>query len=240
MSSSQLRLDWCNYKAALYACRHWHYSGTIPASKRASLGVWEEGSFVGAIIFTLGSGNSTDGRSFGISRFFEMAELQRVALREHQTPVSRMLSIAVRMLSKQSPGLKLLVSYADPSMGHHGGIYQAAGWVYVGRSGESTVYIAKDGTRYNSRVISLKGYKLNYGKYFLNPVPYNELTKTIAPAKHKYLLPLDPATRLVIEAMAQAYPMRPKDSSEPLGSPAERGRGSTDPDAPNNRQGDTR
>ena len=39
---------------------------------------------------------------------------------------------------------------------------------------------------------------------------------------------------------AGMYKGRPKDSSEPLGSPAERGRGSTDPDAPNNRQGDTR
>ena len=232
MSSSQLRLDWCNFKAALYACKHWHYSGAIPATKRASLGVWEEGRFIGAIIFTLGAGSSTDGRAFGLSRAFEMAELQRVTLREHQTSVSRMLSIAVRMLRKQSPGLKLLVSYADPVQGHHGGIYQAAGWVYVGRSSKSRVYIAKDGKRYTNRVISSRGYTTHHGRFRMDPVPWNELTKMISPGKHKYLLPLDPAIRPVIEAMAQAYPRRPKDSSEPLGSPAERGRGSTDPDAP--------
>ena len=232
MSSTQLRLDWCGYKAALYACKHWHYSGTIPRSKRSSLGIWEDGRFIGAIIFTLGSGSSTNGKSFGIKPVFEMAELQRVALREHKTPVSRMLSIAVRMLQNQSPGLKLLVSYADPYMGHHGGIYQAAGWLYVGVSAPTPEYIAGDGTRHKNRVISRKGYTKHYGKVHRDAVAFDKLTKIILPGKHKYLHPLDGALRPRIEALAQEYPKRPKDSSEPLGLPAGRGRGSTDPDAP--------
>lgn len=37
-----------------------------------------------------------------------------------------------------------LVSYADPNVGHHGGVYRAASWIYHGKSEEVRVY--KDGT----------------------------------------------------------------------------------------------
>ena len=43
-------------------------------------------------------------------------------------------SVAIKMLRRQSPGLRLLVSYADPEQGHHGGIYQGGNWIYLGHS----------------------------------------------------------------------------------------------------------
>ena len=41
-------------------------------------------------------------------------------------------AIALRLLARHSPGLRLVVSYADPAQGHVGTIYQAAGWTYLG------------------------------------------------------------------------------------------------------------
>jgi len=38
----------------------------------------------------------------------------------------------LRKLKKHAKGLKLVVSYADFNQGHHGGIYQATNWIYVG------------------------------------------------------------------------------------------------------------
>ena len=215
MSSSNLRLAWCNHKAALWACKRWHYSRTIPQAKRVNLGVWENEHFIGAIIFSTGSGGAANGKRFGLEEYFEMAELQRVALTDHETPVSRIMSIAVKMLRAQSPGLKLLVSYADPSKGHHGGIYQASGWVYVGLSSKSWEYHHPDGRIFVDRVIDKTGWGIQYGRYKKNPVPLNELQKVRTNGKHKYLLPLDPDVRLRIEALAKPYPKRPKDSSEP-------------------------
>jgi len=58
MSSSPnptLRIDWCSYDAARYAVEHWHYSRSLPCSKTARLGVWEDGKFIGAIVFAWGA-----------------------------------------------------------------------------------------------------------------------------------------------------------------------------------------
>ena len=45
------------------------------------------------------------------------------------------LTLAVRMLKREMPGIRLLVSYADLNQGHEGRIYQASNWVFVGKTG---------------------------------------------------------------------------------------------------------
>ena len=215
MSSLNLRLAWCNHKAARWACERWHYSGTMPAGKRAEIGVWEDEKFIGAIILTSGSGSSADGQRFGLAKHFEMAELQRVALTNHATQVSRLLSIAIKIFRKQSPGIKLIISFADTRQGHHGGIYQANGWIYTGLSSPGLEWHHPDGRIFHDRVISPSGWVSHYGKIKKNPAPFDLLKKVKTPGKHIYLLPLDPAVRLRIEARAKPYPKRPKDSSEP-------------------------
>ena len=171
--------------------------------------------FIGVVIFTLGSGASADGRRFGLARRLEVAELQRVALNDHATPVSRIISIAVKMVRKQSPGLKLLISFADPSQGHHGGIYQACGWVYIGVTSRGTEYHSPDGRIFHPRVVSPTGYKVQFGELKKTKVPFNVLTKVNTPGKHIYLFPLEPGVRLMAEARSKPYPKRPKDYSEP-------------------------
>jgi hypothetical protein len=53
--SKGLYLDWCSHEAAKFAVEHWHYSKVIPKSKLAKIGVWEDGTFIGAIIFGVGA-----------------------------------------------------------------------------------------------------------------------------------------------------------------------------------------
>lgn len=50
-----LVLDWIDYKAARLAVESWHYSRRMPAGKLAKIGVWEDGRFIGAIIFGMGA-----------------------------------------------------------------------------------------------------------------------------------------------------------------------------------------
>ncbi len=70
----------------------------------------------------------------------ECAELCRIALAKHETLVSRILSIAVRMLKREMPGIRLLVSYADLNQGHVGKIYQASNWVFDAVGDDSLQY----------------------------------------------------------------------------------------------------
>ena len=127
-----LKLDWCSYDAAKYAVRHWHYSRSLPCSKTASLGVGKT-RFIGAVVFAWGANRHLAGE-YNL-KMTECAELCRVALTKHSTPVSRILSIAVKMLKREMPGIRLIVSYADLNHGHFGKIYQASNWVFVGETG---------------------------------------------------------------------------------------------------------
>ena len=47
------------------------------------------------------------------------------------TPLSGLISATVRLCRRR--GHDLLVSFADSTHGHHGGIYQAASWNYAGK-----------------------------------------------------------------------------------------------------------
>ena len=211
-SKVDLRLDWCSHKAAKYACEKWHYSGSVMISKNVYIGVWEDGKFVGAVIFARGSTNSI-GKPYGLKQD-QVCELVRVALRQHRTPVTKILSIAIRMLARQSTGLCLIVSYADPNQNHHGGIYQGGNWIYTGQGSSSIAYVQDDGSLMHSREVSPSGYKKYFGEYRKVPKP-SDFSKTIKlSGKHKYLYPLTPEMRAKIEALAKPYPKRASDKGK--------------------------
>ena len=117
---TELRVDWCSHEAAKYAVEKWHYSRRMPATiqKPVKLGVWEDGCFIGAVVFGCGA-SSTLGAQFGVEKQ-HVAELVRVALQiRHATPVSQIVATALRMLKSQSPNLRLVISFADPFQNHH-------------------------------------------------------------------------------------------------------------------------
>ena len=57
-------------------------------------------------------------------------------------PTSQCVAVSLKLLRRQSPGLRLVVSYADAGQGHVGTIYQATGWLYLGTSDQSYLRIA--------------------------------------------------------------------------------------------------
>jgi hypothetical protein len=195
--TTNLRLDWCSRDAAKYACEKWHYSRTLPTGKNNYIGVWEDGEFIGAIIFGLGASASLC-KPYGLG-VFEVCELVRVALRKHDTPVTRMTAIALKLLRQKNPGLRLCVSFADPYQGHHGGIYQGGGWIYTGTSATSTMYRLPDGTMTHERRWSGQGWNAKR-------TPPAGTVKIKVPGKHRYLMPFDQEIREQIEALRQPYP----------------------------------
>ena len=215
MSSSQsrptLRVDWCSYEAAKYAVEHWHYSRSMPAGKMARLGAWEDGVYIGAVLFSRGASNAI-GSPYGLTQT-EVAELTRVALRDHRTSVSRIIAVAMRMLRRQSPGLRLIVSYADPAHGHSGGIYQAGNWLFVGDSKPDFAIVDASGKRWHSRMVSSNGVKVSFGcaRKVIRP---DEGTRVELPGKHKYLYPLDDAMRKQIEPLRKPYPKRADEATK--------------------------
>ncbi len=176
----------------------------MPRSKLVKLGVWEDGNFIGCVIFGCGASNAL-GRPYGLG-LFEVCELVRVALRSHRTPVTRIVGVAVRMLQKLSPSLRLVVSYADPAYGHVGGIYQAGNWLYTGKTAPSKVYFDARGGRHHNRNVKARSYRdrsgvVNHARSLM--VRCDELE-----GKHRYLMPLDAEMRAKLLPLAKPYPKR--------------------------------
>ena len=193
----------CSHAAARFAVEHWHYSRCMPMPPAVYYGVWEHGSFIGAVIF--GRGASPHLLTvYGLDTT-QGAELTRVALRAHESPVSMIVTRAIRLLHAANPGLRLIVSFADPAHGHRGSIYQAMNWVYTGRSSAQPTYRDQLGRLHHQRVVSRSGKTTQYGKKVKSPKIEN-LTRVDMPGKHRYLYPLDKKMRRQVEKLARPYP----------------------------------
>lgn len=207
MSKVELKIDWASYDAAKYACENWHYSKVIPVGKLVKVGAWENDKYIGCVIFGRGANNNML-KPFGLTAD-EGCELVRVALNKHQSPVSRILALSIKFLKKQSPELKLVVSYADADQEHHGGIYQATNWIYDGLKNANTMgaFIIK-GKKTHPKSVHSKGIKQNINavKKHLDP----NATIFITKGKHRYLMPLDNEIKKQIQLLAKPYPKRDK------------------------------
>lgn len=196
------RLAWVEWTTIVYACRHWHYAGQVPAGRLMGLGVWEGERFVGVIVFGRGS-TPNIGKPYGLEQG-AVCELVRVALRDHVTPVSRMLAVGMKLLKRRCPGLRLIISYAAAEEGHYGGIYQAGGWFYEG---------PMDSHRFEVRgkIVHPRSLGSKYGRHdieFLRKMVDPDVRVLRGLVRHKYLMPLDAGMQLVAEGKAKPYPKK--------------------------------
>lgn len=215
----ELRLDWCSYKAAKYACEKWHYSGCVPHQKTVKVGVWENSKFVGCILY----GNGANGgmfKPYGLTQT-QGCELVRVALTAHMTTVSRVVAISFKLLLQRCPGILLIASFADPDQGHNGGIYQAGNWVYAGMTTSADEYIVNGrrmhgralrsirfGTRNDHKLANIPAKNIEeWARKVLDP----NVKKVQGSSKHRYLYPLTPEMRAKIEPLRKPYPKRASD-----------------------------
>ena len=224
MAKTDLRIDWATHAAAKYACENWHYSGCLPAGKLVKVGAWESGKFIGVVLFGRGATPNL-GKPYNLGQD-ECVELVRIALTKHETPVSRIASLAMKFLNRSNPKLRLIVSFADQSQGHHGGIYQAGNWIYSGQGDPAKFYLIR-GKLTHPRTIGAKGLVQNIrGARQIDP----NAKSVNVPGKHRYLMPLDADMRERILPLAKPYPKRAKQAM--AGDQSAQRQGSTDPHAP--------
>jgi hypothetical protein len=207
-----LKIDWATHESAKYAVENWHYSESMPVGKLVKVGAWENGKFIGVVLFGRGANNNI-GKPYKLDQT-AICELVRIALTKHITPVSKIAAIAMRFLKSNSPGLRLIISYADPSQGHHGGIYQAGNWLYCGTSQ------AQQEVMHNGKIMHKRTANSLFGTI-------KGMQKSPIMWKHKYLMPLDNEMRKRILPLSKPYPKRAgSDTKDTSGFQPEKG-GST-------------
>lgn len=108
-------------------CLKWHYSKRLPANVQA-VGTFHE---PGGLFGTKGDCVAACFISSPPTRWDEpVVELTRLVRGNRQVPLTRLVSMTLEVCKRK--GFDLVVSYADWTQSHHGGIYQACSWNFHG------------------------------------------------------------------------------------------------------------
>ncbi len=183
---------------------HNHYLHTLPGGTKLAFGVFVGRRLSGAI--TLGVGPANGHRLVEGAAPGDCLTLTRLWLSDELPPnsESRVLGIIFRSLRKHT-ALKFLISYADPSQGHVGTIYQATGWLYTGLSEAMPLYDIGDGVMRHSRSLAHA-----YGSHSVRYFADHGVRVKVVPqaAKHRYVHFLDPAWRSRLRVSVLLYPKK--------------------------------
>lgn len=66
---------------------------------------------------------------------------------------SWLMSRAIHFFKEKYPDVKMLISFADTTQGHDGGIYKASNWLFDGETGSSYHYANKNGEKFHKKTI---------------------------------------------------------------------------------------
>lgn len=174
----------------------------MPAAARRCFGVYLGNELCGAVVFTSGARQAH--RLLAAARPQEVVTLARLWLSDTlpRNSESRVLGVVLRELRRTTPW-KLILSYADPEAGHVGTIYQATGWLYLGKTAGETYVRLADGCLHHPRSV--------YERYGSNRIGHLRATGVAARrdrvgAKFRYAYVLDPTWRWRLRDLIQPYP----------------------------------
>lgn len=136
---------------------------------------------IGMIAFATPCSENVRASIYGPDYKHEVTELHRLVILD-ETPCnteSWFIAQALIFLAEYRPQVTAVVSFADPTQGHVGTIYQATNAIYYGTSGKATFYLDGDGRLRHPR------------QNGVNVTKESALDKGWAPvkreAKHRYL-----------------------------------------------------
>jgi hypothetical protein len=185
----------------------YHYSRRVPSNVQ-HVGTWHTD---GGLFGDAGEAVAACFLSIPPTRWSEsVLELSRLVRRDDaEIQITGLIAHTARFAA--SKGADLLVSFADATHGHHGGVYQAASWNYDGQRGKRMDGIVMDGKFFPGR-------SCNHWFGTQAPSKLAEMfpDRTVAPhydvGKHLYWRALNKAGRRKAERLGlrtTAYP-KPK------------------------------
>ena len=124
-----------------------HYSGSVVSNSKLHFGAFLDGILHGVMSF----GSSLDKRKMlGLvkgTKWNEFIELNRMAFDEvlPKYSESRCISIAMKLLKKQAPHIKWVLSFADGTQCGDGTIYRASGFILTNIKKNNTIWKSPEG-----------------------------------------------------------------------------------------------
>lgn len=141
-----------DFKQARKLIEYGHYTHSLTKG-RHSFGMFFGDRLVGASVFGQPSGRMVAASLWDHGNERNTLELLRLYILDvtGKNAESWFMSRSLRLLP---PEVALVVAYSSPGAGHYGACYQAANWLYVGRSqsGQNYFYVDARGVYVNKRI----------------------------------------------------------------------------------------
>jgi hypothetical protein len=190
-----MRLEIASSKAVKYACLNFHYAKVCPVVGIAFSVFNDKDEWCGVITFGYGA-SANMGKPYKLNHG-QYLELTRMALNSKQESTSKAMSIAMRLIKKLCPTVRLLISYADKGQNHKGIIYQATNWYLVDESESSGFEVWYKGKWVHDR-----------GPNTLPKEQRKKLTYRKKSGKYKYIYPIDKALVDMCKNLSKPYPKK--------------------------------
>ena len=179
-----------------------HYLHSFPGCTKLCFGTFLNNRLLGAITFGAGPANAfrlVEGVSpddyLCLTRLWLSQDLPR-------NSESRIIAVSIRYIKKYTK-VRFIISYADPTRGHVGTIYQATGWLYTGLSEATPRFDCGDGIARHSRSFSHA-----LGSHSLKYLSECGLDVKVIPQKpkHRYIFLLDRSLKSKLHTNILPYP----------------------------------
>lgn len=180
-------------------CKKHHYSGKVVQNSKLHFGVFYKNNLEGVLQF----GSPMDKRKVlplvKGTLWNEMLELNRMAFSDilPRNSESRSISITSKIIKKNYPHIKWILSYSDATQCGDGTIYRASGFFLTGIKKNSTILLLPDGRKVarltldgncvkdsgwwkKNGAVPLEGFQLRY-ILFLNKEEVKNLAVEILP-----------------------------------------------------------
>ena len=131
-----------------------HYSQSLPDSTKFIYAGYYNDKLAGIICYGMGAGKSQYKAILSDIQQGEYLELTRLWSHDNmpKNTESKLISMSLKALPSQ---YRLVISFADPSQGHLGIIYQATNFYYCGMTSGGKCLITEDGKTQHTRLLGI-------------------------------------------------------------------------------------
>jgi hypothetical protein len=183
----------CNEAKPLIINHHYSHKWT---SCRYSYGVYYDSKLIGCVVYGPPVGRQAFAsitKTIKLDRK-EVMELTRLWIADGYGTNIESYSIGQTFKYLRNEGIRVLLSYSDPNVGHLGKIYQATNWLY---QGNETMLVAACKYKINNEVLHIRTISARYGSVKDNVLKkidpnYEKLNEL---KKHRYLYILNKKER---------------------------------------------
>ena len=231
MDVKRIQIKGITAQSARHFIKGIHYSGKVVQNSQLNLGAFYEGRFIGAMQFGPSMNGRTGMRYVTGTKRGQYLELNRFCMVQDapKNAESRSLAMAFKLIRKNCPNVKWIITYADGRcMG--GVIYKACGFLYLGKSDESTFYTLPDNDLIHKLVFTAHALKKRpdlRGKPIAEQLElfYGQPCPPFKVLQYKYLKFMDPAWRdkLTVPVMKYEQCVKSIDADAPVSHSGEGG-----------------